>query len=269
MSHPLIEELSVLCSRQKESGLIGLKSEFESEGVRNSDFTLLSSIAKENGVYSALKIGGAEAKTDMYAAIENQNKYIIVPMVETPYAASKAVQAYRDIVLKNGYSEPKLLFNIETKTAFQNLESILDSIQDQATGIVFGRVDFTLSCGLTRKDIQSEFICSKVLEVSKKCKQRDLEFIVGGAISVESIDFLKEISLVRLDRFETRKCILSSSSLQNPSIKNLLKDCVLFELIWLKFKSQYYSNFAQEDFDRINMLEQRHLYNIQENEKSN
>ena len=155
-------------------------------------------------------------------------------------------------------------FSILKPAAFQNL-SILDSIQDQATGIVFGRVDFVIL--RSYKKIFVRIYLLKSFEVSKKCKQRNLEFIVGGAISVESIDFLKEISLVRLDRFETRKCILSSSSLQNPSIKNLLKDCVLFELIWLKFKSQYYSNFAQEDFDRINMLEQRHLY-IKENERA-
>ena len=43
---------------------------------------------------------------------------------------------------------PRLLINIETVTALQNIDDICQVIAPVATGIVFGRVDFTLSAGL-------------------------------------------------------------------------------------------------------------------------
>ena len=59
----------------------------------------------------------------------------------------------------------------------------------------------------------------------------DLQFVLGGGVSIDSIDFLKRLSDVRLDRFETRKCILSPESLFTVNISRLLQDCVLAELL--------------------------------------
>ena len=71
-----------------------LKSEFESEGMRCDEFNLLNTLTKSNDLYTALKIGGCEAKTDMHIGFQALSKYIIAPMIETPYSASKCVDAF-------------------------------------------------------------------------------------------------------------------------------------------------------------------------------
>lgn len=257
----IFSELLTLAQRQKQLGLIGIKSEFESEGVRRNEFTIVNALARKAGLMSVLKVGGAEAKSDMFFAQDNMCDYVVAPMIETPYAAKKCIEAFSDVLRIPHITQPKLLVNIETASALSNINSIIDTILPVASGIVFGRVDFTLSSGLSRSDIQSATVSDAVLLASEYCKQADLEFVVGGGISVDSIDLLRALSHIRLDRFETRKCVIDVTAL-NSDIHTLLKDCVRFELLWLKFKSSMYSVYSEEDISRISMLEQRHLYNI-------
>lgn len=256
-----LDELKAIIARCKPLGLCGLKSEYESEGVRPDELIRICSIAGSQSLLSALKIGGAEAKTDMYTAFIFGLNYIIAPMIETPYAAHKCVEAYKFISGETRHP-PKLLLNIETKEAVKNAEAICDRIDGVATGIVFGRVDYTLSCGLTRGDILSEHVCDAVKTVAEIAKDRQFEFVVGGGISIDSFAFLKEVMEIRLDRFETRKCIIESFALEGSSMDKLFQDCVLIELLWLKSKMHYYSSISIEDHERIAMLEQRHLYNL-------
>lgn len=262
MSAELLTQLSTLIKRQSTSGLLGIKSEFESEGIRQAELITLNILVKSLGLATALKIGGAEAKTDLLYSMDTFTDYVIAPMIESPYAAYKCMEMYKSAICDRKSVAPKLLINIETTLALQNLELILDKIQDVASGVVFGRVDFTLSSGLTRQDIPSDYVNESVLKVSQVCKDRDLEFVLGGGVSVDSVAFLREVSSIRLDRFETRKCLIDSVALATDSIYELLQDCVLIELLWLKYKSSSYSLMTSEDANRIEMLEKRHLFNI-------
>ena len=261
MASNIIDDLSVLLRRCQKIGMVGLKSEFESEGMRCDEFNLLNTLTKSNDLYTALKIGGCEAKTDMHIGFQALSKYIIAPMIETPYSASKCVDAFVSLKKNNLFPESSLLINIETVTALQNIDDICQVIAPVATGIVFGRVDFTLSAGLARENINSDFVNDAVLSASTFAKNYDLEFVLGGGVNVDSIPFFKEVHKIRLDRFETRKCIISADSLYNDSISGLLQDCVLIELLWLKFKSNYYRFISDEDSSRVAMLENRYLYN--------
>ena len=137
--------------------------------------------------------------------------------------------------------------NIETVTALSNIDSIIDTFEGVVHGIVFGRVDFTLSANLSRNQILDPFVCDAAIKVSSICKEHNLEFVLGGGVSVDSIDFLRELSDIRLDRFETRKCILDTAVLFKPNITNILQNCVLAELLWLKSKSSSYLQASNED----------------------
>lgn len=258
----LLGEFSSVIDRLASSGLLGIKSEFESEGVRINELNTLSLIAKSKGLKTALKIGGAEARTDMMIAFEQMSDYIIVPMIETSYAARKSIELYTLLCQDTEFVAPSLLINIETKTALENIHEILDICDGIVSGIVFGRVDFTLSAGLQRSDILSEYVCNSVLSISHICRDRNIEYVVGGGVSLDSIEFLKRVAEVRLDRFETRKCILPAHLLQRGDAVGVLKECVLAELLWLKAKSKHYELASNEDTTRIEMLEKRHLYNI-------
>ena len=160
-------------------GMVGVKSEFESEGMRCDEFNLLNTLTKTNDLYTALKIGGSEAKTDMHIGFQALSKYIIAPMIETPYSASKCVDAFLSLTKNSPFPIPGLLINIETVTALQNIDDICKVISPVATGIVFGRVDFTLSAGLPRDNINSDFVNNAVLTASSFAKKYDLEFVLG------------------------------------------------------------------------------------------
>ena len=71
------------------------------------------------GPQTALKIGGAEAKSDLTVAFEQLTDYVIAPMIETEYAAHKCVSLFRELQDGSSLNSPSLLINIETTTAFQ------------------------------------------------------------------------------------------------------------------------------------------------------
>ena len=248
----IFSELLTLAERQKKFGMIGIKSEFESEGVRHNEFTIVNSLTRRLGLMSILKIGGAEAKSDMAFALDNMCEYIVAPMIESSYAAKKCVDAFVEVSSKPHLLTPKLLINIETISALHNISDIIETISSVASGIVFGRVDFTLSSGLKRSDIQSSVVSESALRVSQLCKESGLEFVLGGGISVDSLDLLRSLMEVRLDRFETRKCVIDARALKSDDVIPLLQDCVKFELLWLKFKSNTYSSYSSEDLAYIN-----------------
>ena len=261
MANTTIDELSILLHRCHCNGMLGLKSEFESEGIRIQEFNLLNTLTRSNELYTALKIGGSEAKTDMNIGFQALSKYIIAPMIETPYSAKKCVEAFLSISKNSPYPLPKLLINIETVTALKNIESICYEISNVASGLVFGRVDFTLSADLSRNEINSTYVNDSVLMASTIAKKSNLEFVIGGGVDIDSIEFFKEVHQIRLDRFETRKCIITSAALYRDEISNLMQDCVLIELLWLKLKFNTYRLISDEDNARINMLEKRYFYN--------
>ena len=110
-------------------------------------------------------------------------------MIESSYAASKCADMFKSLQAQSQYITPKLLINIETVTALANLNDILDKTRDIISGLVFGRVDFTLSSNLTRAEISSDHVAEAALHVSSVCKSSDLEFVLGGGVSTDSINF--------------------------------------------------------------------------------
>src|SRR5258708_38887912 len=100
-------------------------------------------------------------------------------------------------------------------------------------------------------------ITGGVMGVAIACAEADLELVVGGWVSTEAISALREVQLIRLDRFETRKVIFTGEAIQSPSIRAGIRNAVEFELAWLKNKREYYGTIAAEDEKRIGMMEAR------------
>ena len=217
-------------------GLLSYKAEFESEGTRYHELKELQSIAKDVPV--SVKIGGCEAIRDLYDCQDLGITTVVAPMIETSYAASKFVGA-----LKKVYNvEPKSYINIETHTAYKNIDTILDVITPDLNGIVFGRVDYVSSLGMSRESVNDSAILTVVKDVKKRCDDYGLDFILGGAVSFDSIPFLQEVG----SKFETRKCIFDPSS---ANVSTLI-EAIRFELRWLK-------TIQSDDRMRIMMLEKR------------
>jgi hypothetical protein len=253
------EMLDLLKMLRESYGAVSVKAEFEAEGTRTEELIRLIDLARRANLKVGLKIGGGEAMRDLIESKHFGVEYIIAPMVETPYALKKFIEAKNKIYSHEQKQDTGFLFNLETITAFNNLDEMikLSIAPDGVQGVVFGRVDFTGSLGIGRAAIDSEEITRYVVAVAAKCKENKLELVVGGGVGISSLPELKKIRDVHLTRFETRKVIFGSDALANPKMAEGLKNTVHFELLWLQNKRDYYGDIQGEDIARIDMLEKR------------
>ena len=189
--------LAVLKSLRDDFGVIGIKAEFEAEGTRLDELLRLVEIVRKLNLKLGIKIGGCEAMKDLMECKQFGTDYIIAPMVETDYALKKFIEAKNKIYDKEERKNTEFLINVETVTTKNNLDKIVKTNntykkEESINGWVFGRVDYTLSQGLNREDINnSDQITNSILDVAKKAKENNLNLVVGGAISVDALSILK------------------------------------------------------------------------------
>jgi len=251
--------LDILRRGREEFGVVATKAEFEAEGTRTDELLRLLEIAHKADVGLALKIGGCEAIRDLLEAKQFGVRYIIAPMVETPYALSKYIAAKNKVFSALEQEDVAFLFNVETVTAFNHINELVDVACQRpgCDGVVFGRVDFSGSLGLGRECIESEQITQPGEEIARLCCAKSLQFVVGGAVSSDALSSLRRFHAIRLDRFETRKVVFAGSALAGVNLPEALRHAVHFELLWLLNKREYYGLMHHEDQARIEMLESR------------
>ena len=138
--------LAILTEGRASHGFVSVKAEFEAEGTRSDEFLRLLELARRAGLKVALKIGGCEAIRDLIEARQYGVDFIIAPMIETPYALSKFIAAKDKVFPKDEQADMSFLFNVETATTFESLETLGEVAQAGNVGMVFGRVDFEDGC---------------------------------------------------------------------------------------------------------------------------
>lgn len=261
LEHKMVDTLIDL---RENHHVVGIKAEFEAEGTRLEEALRLKEVVTKAGLDLTIKVGGCEAIKDMYDARTIGVKTIVAPMIETPYAMKKYVQATKFVFPEEERKEIKFLLNLETITGFKNLEEMVSSSYfAELDGIVLGRVDMTGSMGLTREDINSDKILEIAKTLSAKMQKLNKEMVIGGGVSAQSLPFFKELPY--LSRFETRKIIFDAKKALNDANadKGILK-AVGFELMWLKNKREFYKMIFDEDAARLTMLEARYKKLIEE-----
>jgi 2-keto-3-deoxy-L-rhamnonate aldolase RhmA len=251
--------VEILTRGRENFGIVSVKAEFEAEGTRLEELLRLVDVARASGLPMTVKIGGCEAIRDLLEAKQIGVRYIVAPMVESAYAASKYVAAKNLVYSKDEQQDTDFLFNMETITGYENRESLIAAISEPegADGVVFGRVDFVGSMGWARDSINKQQTTDFAVETAKLCKKADKQLVMGGGVSIESIDAIRQVHAVRLDRFETRKVVFDAGKALSADIEEGLVDAVHFELLWLLNKRDYYNDIAHEDEKRIGMLEAR------------
>lgn len=251
--------VDILRRGRDEYGYVGVKAEFEAEGTRVDELLRLVEIAGRSGLKLAVKVGGCEAVRDLLEAKQIGVNYIIAPMIETSYALSKYILAKNKVYSVDEALDTEFLFNLETAAGYDNREAItaLAAEPNGVQGVVFGRVDYTGSLGLSRDAINDDEITERIISVSRLCRERGLQLVVGGGVSADSVLALKTIRGEYLSRFETRKVVFGAEALDAPNIEQGLLNAVHFELLWLMNKRDYYGTIHREDAKRIEMLESR------------
>lgn len=253
MEHEMIEILKEL----KNLGCVKIKAEFEAEGTRMEELMRLKDVTCAVELPIVMKIGGAESVTDVYHCLSVGVASIVAPMVETPYALYKYEKMIDTMVAKDNAKDIDFYFNMETITAYQNFQKMMETpLLSVIQGVTIGRVDLAGSLGCDRSAVDGPKFLEIARDTFTQARAKNLKTAVGGAISPRSVDFLGTLRSEKLiDNFETRKVVFVPNAIVNGNI--IFRKALEFELLWLKSKRRYHSRVQIEDESRITMLEKR------------
>ncbi|HNY29699.1 MAG TPA: aldolase/citrate lyase family protein [Fibrobacteria bacterium] len=252
-----------LIEMKENHSVTAVKLEFEAEGTRMEEAMRLKEIASKAGLDLVVKIGGCEAMKDMYEAASLGTKYMVAPMVESPFALSKYVEAVNTAFSVDQRDDMEFFINIETVTAVEKFDAMLETEEiKQLTGIVIGRHDLVSSMGIPLDQINGERVLGICMDVARRAKHKGLKVVVGGAVSAQSRDFFHSFPKGHLDKFETRKIVFGCPGALENGPESYLK-AVEFEINWLKNKKLYYGNIHKEGENRLAVMEARYNASIQ------
>ena len=151
----------------KKINAVAVKQSLEDEGASYEDLIVMSKITRKAKLLLNVKIGGCEAKNDIYFCEKIGVTGMVAPMVESPYALKKFLQT---ISSKNKQS---LYINIESIQAFNNITKLLNQKNiNRLKGVVIGRSDLAGSLNLSKSEVDSKRIYQIVLSALKKIKKR-------------------------------------------------------------------------------------------------
>jgi len=236
----------------------GVKLEFEAEGMRFEEAVRLRLISQEAGLPLAIKIGGCEAVRDLYDCKILGAKRIVAPMIESRYALEKFVNAFYMAYPANDRFDLEFYINIETATGAVSFPEMLKSyFMSSLSGIVIGRSDLSASCDLAGQQ-ESKEILELASEIAAQAVAKQKKITVGGGVSFHSLAFLQQLDRrAKVHHFETRKIIFSApEALYNPV--EAFERALDFEIIWLKYKKQFYKHLSHQDDLRVIELEKRY-----------
>lgn len=230
----------------------GVKQSFEDEGAVLEDVAFMRYLTSFTDLYMNVKIGGCEAKTDIRNCINLDVDGIVAPMVETPFALQKFIESTSNI-------KTKRYINIETKSAVNNIESILHSPASKSLkGIIIGRSDLARSYGKTKSEVDSKVIYNAVEEVCKVAKPLGLKVGMGGNVTAKSAHFISNLYYgYGIDYIETRNIIYTVNSESIKELPELIKLGLVFEKVWMKYKTNKYSKLVEEYSTRYETIKNR------------
>ena len=155
-----MKKISTILKNLKNLGVSGVKQSTEDEGSSFDDISLMRKITKKIGLNLNVKIGGCEAKNDIFFCKRTKVDGIVAPMVESKYALQKFIQCA-------GVNKKNLLFmNFETNLAIKNLKNIISSESFKSIdGIIIGRSDLSGSMNKKKNYVNSK----RIFQIAENC----------------------------------------------------------------------------------------------------
>ena len=253
-----VKMVRMLADLVDSHGVIGVKTSFEDEGATFNEVIRLKEICNQSNTKLNLKIGGPEAIRDIKDSTIIGVKGLVAPMVESDFGLRKFINAVNNYIDPSIIPALNLVINVETKTTIDNLDRILevDEVKNLYS-ITIGRVDLSSSLGFKRNQINNEKMYKIIKDAFKKIKSKRIKTNMGGAISIEAIDFIRNLySEGLLDNVETRYIMFDIPKLLKSFNEALLK-AQEFEYTWLTNKKVLNTALADVDNQRIEMIENR------------
>lgn len=205
-----------------EHGLCAIKTGTEVEDMSFPEIQFLQEMAEEL-IPVFVKVGGPEARNDIRSLKRIGVKGIIAPMIESPFALRKFIETLQDLY-GSDYSQVERGINLETITAYEKLESILESpFASDLHQITAARTDLSASLGLPTDHEHVMEICSDIIS---RCHRYGLRTSVGGAIHPGVVGRI--IETIQPENINTRHMVLHCSTLDENPVAHL-QAAMMFE----------------------------------------
>ena len=230
-----MKKISAILKNLKNLGVSGVKQSLEDEGASFDDIRIMRKITKELKLKLNVKIGGCEAKNDIFFCRNIQVDSIVAPMIESEYAVKKFVQCGAQ------KKSNLLLINLETFQSIKNLKHIIKSKYFKSIdGVVIGRSDLAGSMGYSKSFVDSKRIYNitrKTFSYIKKLKKNKKVLKMGGSITQNSKEFIQSLFEKNfLDYVETRNIEIKLSKKSINNFEKIIIGSFQFEIEWLKYR---------------------------------
>jgi hypothetical protein len=231
------------------AGVIALKAGTEAEKQTPAEIAWMREVTPEIGPIR-IKIGGCEACGDLKALLRMGFKDFIAPMIETPFAMQKFIDAVR-WATKGHPEELRLCLNLESITAFENLDRILAAPgKELIHKINVGKTDLGASM---EKEADDPEVLGMAAVIVSKAKKAGMRTGVGGSINIRTIS--QVLHIVQPDEVETRNIVFDAKRMTRP--EQSIRTALEFEGMLLIAEAEFHRSQIEELEGRKAGLERR------------
>ncbi|MBY0408372.1 MAG: hypothetical protein K2Q01_11840 [Rickettsiales bacterium] len=212
---------------------MAIKKETEAEGASAEDIFLFRALTWRVKLPFYVKIGGAEAVTDVALCQRAQVDGIIAPMIESHFALQKFLNSI-DAVYGAGV-RPRLIITIESQTAVRQFDAIFSACKGHVQDITIGRTDLSASFMDAHVTPACAAVMEMVQEVAARVAGSGIELNMGGNVNVATPGQLAGLPglLGQMQSIETRNVIFAAKA--TPA---QIAAALHFEKGWLEYKAQ-------------------------------
>jgi hypothetical protein len=241
--HALRTQLAFL---KRNHGLVGIKGGTEVEAQTFDEIWFMRRISK-GIVPLTVKVSGPEARNDIEFMLAAGVDCVLATMVESAYSLKNFVTTMAALDKKR---QSELAVNIETITAWRNLEEMFDSPSFSAIRqITVGRSDLSGSMDLDVDDPEVMRITRAMVEAARIRGKRTS---VGGQVSTENAELVQNVT--GADTINSRHMVVD---LAKSGVRDNVAAALLWEREYYLALKEFFPSRKTFYLDRVASIEER------------